>query len=1109
MHGTSERTRPFVGRARELRELRGGLGEMRAGQSRLHLIAGEPGIGKTRTCQELAAVARAEGMRALWGACHEGEGAPAYWPWMRILRAALDDGLVRDDPARTFPHVAALLADAGTDAATPEQARFRLFDDVTRFLKAAAASAPLVLVLDDLHWADRPSLRLLRFVARELHEAPIMLVGTYRHTEVGPDHPLAEVIADATLAARLTLGGLDAAEVAEYLALAGGAAAPGSVAAAVHEQTEGNPFYVAEVARFLNLDEHGEGAVTPALAIPETVREVIRRRVDRLSAPCRDLLAVAAAAGAEFEVACVQRAAGRALPETMTLLDEAAAARIVEASADARGRFAFCHSLIRRVLYDQLTPLRRIELHRQLGETLEAIYGPAREAHLAELAHHFFEASVDGDVARAVDYSARAAAHALARVAYEEAVGHYARALAALDFRGGDQRRRCELLVALGDAEMQSGESVRAKRTLREAADLARALGAGDLLARAALAFGWWLEPGKTDHYLVDLLEEAARMLPAEDGALRVLVLAHLAAELWYSGTPARRAALSAEAVAMARRVGDGRALTFALSSRHLALWGPANVEERLAVAGEVVRLATAIGDVERVLQGRVWQVVDFLELGDIQAVDVGIALCERLAAELRQPGYVWWTEIFRAMRALVDGRFGEAEGLIHQAFATGQHAQNENATQVYATQMFVLRREQGRLAELEPAFKGMVEQYPDIPSWRCGLAMLYAQLGRLEEARAEFERVAVDDFATLPRDLFWLIGMALLAEVCCALGDAARAAILYELLLPYAGRTMVTGRAVVCAGSAQHSLAILAALAGRAADAERHFEHALAMNLRLGARPFAAYTRFEYARHLLGRGDAAARARGVTLLGDARDAARALGMALLLRRVDAIASDVPELNAAPPAAGAAPPGVAAGAAPGAARTAVFRRDDAGWTVGFAGTTIRVKHAKGVQFLATLLRLPGTEMHALDLVAEQELGAADETASAVRRALGDAGELLDRKARSAYKQRLDELRDQLAEAKATGAVETAVRLDDEIAFLVRELARAVGLGNRERRAGSAAERARLNVTRAIKTAEDAIAALHPALGDYLRATIRTGTFCVYEPTRATPVDWSF
>ena len=1115
-----QHARPFLGREREMRELRSALGEMLAGRSRLYLIAGEPGIGKTRACQELAAGARADGIRVHWGPCHEGEGAPAYWPWIQVLRAASagDSPTAgraasrrRGDLGSEFREVAQLLAgDApGADAATPEQARFRLFDGVTRFLKHVAERAPVLVILDDLHWADRPSLRLLRFLARELHDARLLVVGTYRHTELGAEHPLADVIAEPTLGERLLLGGLREAEVSRFLELSTGAPPSRAVLTAVYGQTEGNPFFVGEVARLLALDAPGTDAATGLpgpLEIPDSVRDVIRRRVDRLGAECREVLAIAAAAGVEFEVVCVQRTAARSLAATMTLLDEAAAAGLVETRAGP-GQYAFCHSLIRRVVYDQLTPLRRIELHRTLGEVLEALYGTDREDHLSELAHHFFEAAVGGDADRALEYSTRAATQALVRVAYEEAVGHFERALTALDFMGVDEHRRCELLVARGEAEMQAGESTCAKRTLREAADLARKRGAGELLARAALAFGWWLEPGKTDHYLVELLEEAVRVLGAEDGALRARVLAHLAAELWYTGTPERRAELSREAVAMARRLGDRRALTFALSSRHLALWGPANVEERLAVAGEVVRLATAIGDVERVLQGRVWQVVDFLELGDIQAVDVGIALCARLADELRQPGYHWWVEVFRGMRALLAGHFAEAEASIYQAFATGQNAQNENATQVFATQMFLLRREQGRLAELEPAFKGMVEQYPDIPSWRCGLAMLYTQLDRMEEARAEFERVAVDDFGGLPQDLFWLIGMALLADVCCSLGDRTRAVVLYELLLPYAGRTVVTGRAVVCAGSASHWLGTLAAECDRFTEAARHFEEALAMNLGLGARAFAAYTRFEYARLLLRRDAPGDRARAVELLRQARATAGEIGMGSLSRRLEAEATRVPEL-ARPVAAAATPPAAPAGA--GLVQEGVFRRDGRGWTIAFAGTTVRVKDAKGVRFLATLLRAPGLEIHALDLVAGSTDGGGRGTdAAALQHALGDAGELLDLKARTAYKQRLDELRLALAETKAAGAADDAVRLEDEIAFLARELARAVGLGNRERRAGSAPERARLNVTRAIKAAEDTIAGLHPGLGAYLRATIRTGTFCVYEPTRERPVAWTF
>jgi tetratricopeptide (TPR) repeat protein len=1099
---TGERARPFVGRTAELAELRAALLEAVAGRGRLYLIAGEPGIGKTRACQEVAALAPDLGMRALLGSCTDGEGAPAYWPWTQVLGACVGGATSRRrmrETLRRHPTVSPLLGGAsvpGPDAATPEQARFRFFNDVTSVLTAAARMQPLLIVLDDLHWADTPTLRLLRFLARALHDARILVVGTYRQTELPRDHPLTD-LAELGVGERIELGGLREAEVARFLELSAGRPMPNALVSAVYGQTEGNPFFVGELVRFLALHER---SVDPPradapLAVPHSVRDVIRGRLRALQPECREVLTIASAIGREFDVAALQPAVERPLDTLMGMLEHAASAGVVEASRGAPGRYAFCHSLIRRVLYDEITPLRRIEIHRRLGEILETLYGPGREEHLAELAHHFFEAALGGDAEKAIDYATRAATQALARVAYEEAAAQYERALQALELRQPDDQRRCRLLVALGDARMQAGETAVAKRTLRQAAELARNIGAGELLARAALAFGWWVEPGKTDHYLVDVLEEAVRVLGDGDSALRARVLAHLAAELWYSGTPERRAALSLEAVEMARRVGDRRALTFALSSRHLALWGPENVEERLAVAGEVVRLATEIEDTERVLQGRVWQVVDFLELGDIQAVDVGIALCGRLADELRQPGYLWWTAVFRGMRALLDGRFAAAETLIHDAFAIGQRAQTENATQVFATQMFLLRREQGRLAELEPAFKGMVEQYPDIPSWRCGLAMLYTQVNRLEEAHKEFERLARHDFTDLPRDLFWLIGIVLLADVCCSLEDRPRAARLYDLLLPYAERIVVTGRAVVCAGSVAHSLGILAALCGRTEEATRHFEQALAMNERLGTRPFAAYTRHAYAAMLLANRDPVVRARALALLAAAHATATELGMGLLLPRIEALEVDLP---APSPTAGAAPP------LPATQEQAIFRREGRTWTIVYDGTTCRVKDANGLRFVARLLRHPGLELHALDLVAE---AAGDGGDPPLRHALGDAGELLDRQACTAYRQRLDDLRQRLAEAKAAGAEEAGTRLEDEIEFLTRELSRAVGLGNRVRRAGSAAERARLNVTRAIKAAEQTLAGLNSSLGRHLRTTIRTGTFCVYRPDPARSVAW--
>jgi hypothetical protein len=314
-----------------------------------------------------------------------------------------------------------------------------------------------------------------------------------------------------------------------------------------------------------------------------------------------------------------------------------------------------------------------------------------------------------------------------------------------------------------------------------------------------------------------------------------------------------------------------------------------------------------------------------------------------------------------------------------------------------------------------------------------------------------------------------------------------------------------VTGRAVVCAGSAAHSLGILARLAAGHTEAERHFEHALAMNTQLGARPFAAYTRYEYASMLFARGDAVDRPRARELLGQARDTAMELGMGLLLERVE-------RLERAESARAAAVPATRdrSAASETARQHAVFRKEAHGWTIAYEGTSFRVKDSKGLGYVATLLRHPGVEFHALDLIAGDHASESGEPSDlSVRRDLGDAGELLDRKARSAYKQRLHDLRERLEEAKALGAADAATHVEEEIDFLTRELSRAVGLGNRERRAGSVAERARLNVTRAIKAAEEMITALNPLLGGHLRSTIRTGTFCVYQPDPGDRVSWTF
>jgi tetratricopeptide (TPR) repeat protein len=347
--------------------------------------------------------------------------------------------------------------------------------------------------------------------------------------------------------------------------------------------------------------------------------------------------------------------------------------------------------------------------------------------------------------------------------------------------------------------------------------------------------------------------------------------------------------ALSEEAVAIARRIEDPRTLATCLDARHYALWLPENVEERLEVAAELRRVAEATGDPELELQGAGWTIIDLMELGDIEGVDIQIAAASKLAEALHRPIWLWWTSLFRGARAQLAGEFDEAERIAQETLAIGQRGQAENALHYYAQAMFNIRREQGRLAEVEGAVRGFIELYPAIPAWRSALALLLIELGRPDEARAEFESTAEGGFSEFPRDANWLIAITLLAEVCGGLGDAARAEELYGLLAPYAGRNVVVGRNATNNGSASRLLGILATARHEYELAERHFREAQEMHVRMGARPWHARTQMAWAEMLLERrrGDDVARAG--ELLADAILVADALGMVVLAERARAL----------------------------------------------------------------------------------------------------------------------------------------------------------------------------------------------------------------------------
>jgi class 3 adenylate cyclase len=1199
----------------------------------------------------------------------------------------------------------------------PTEARFRLFDSITRFLENSARRQPLVIVVDDLHWADKPSLVLLQFIAREIARAPLLLVGSYRDGAVGRQHPLFQTLGELArepACRRLVLSGLSEGEVGLFVELATGRRPPAGLVSTVANATEGNPFFVGEVVRLLasegRLEQYAEGD-SWSVRLPEGVREAVGRRLDHLSTDCHRILTLASVAGRTFRLEALARLSGLSRDRLLDLLEEAKATRLVSEVPRAFGYYRFSHALIRETLHEDVPTARRVALHRRIGEVLEELYAAKLEPHVAELAYHFFEAARGGgDVEKAIAYAQRAGMRATTLLAYEDAASHYERALAALEAKDpDDSTQRCELLLAVGEAQNNSGDRDRARETFLKAAAVARRLGASDRLAQAALGLGpgfLGFEFGILEDALVGLLEEALETVPEGDSLLRSRVLGSLAMALYWSPARERSVTLSEKAVETARRVGDPATLAAALHSARWALWGSEGPERRLTAADEIVRLATEAGDVAMILTGRAWRFTSLLELGDAPGLNLESERISHLEQRLRQPRFLWLSTQWRAMRALLTGRFAEAEELAHSVLSTAPRGQDRAAVhgieQAFGVQMLILRREQGRLQELEPALKGFIERYPSVPGWRAALAWVLSDLGREAEARDEFEQLATNRFGQIPRDVNWLVSMSLLAETCALLRDARRAATLYELLLPYADRCVVVSFAVASFGSVARYLGMLAAAMSNWEEAAQHFARAIEVDERMGARPWVAHTQREYARMLLVRAQPGDRERSVGLLARSLETAKKLdgkaltekALALELRADELVAADVrtsidavaclvssksPDLHWHAGSDGTitilftdiegfgaiaqrlgeeraqgvlqahhaivrdevaahagveiecqrdgfalafATPrgaltcaiavqcaivayndlhpieplrlriGLHTGAATGdvacvlgttvmpaariaaharggeilvsspvrdrwatlhglsfvkvraiklrgessmraiyrvdwaAARPAkealssagghnVFRREGEYWTLAYEGTVCRLKDAKGLHHIALLLGHPGKQFKAEALVAATEpeiIGTPRAESSGEGgfgedrvSGLGDAGSLLDEKAKEAYKRRLRELRGELTEAEEFNDFGRAEAARAEIEMLTTQLAAAVGLGGRDRKAASSAERARLTVTKRIKDALNKISEGHPALGEYLVSAIKTGHWCTYHPARR--VDW--
>ncbi|MBA3653096.1 MAG: AAA family ATPase [Actinobacteria bacterium] len=884
----------FVGRDRELDRLHAAWKEAVAGTRRAVLIGGEPGVGKTRLAAEVATQVAADGI-VLYGRCDEDLGV-AYQPFAEALRASAasctDEELVHRigrsgaSLARLVPELRERLPDLPAPLSVEADAeRYLLFEGVAEFIAAAASEQAVLLVLDDLQWATKPTLVLLRHLLRSTVPMNVLIVGTFRDTELDRAPLLADTLADLRRDSdveRISLSGLDRASVAAFVAAAGYEAsdATAELAEAVHAGTQGNAFFVGEVLRHLR--ESGDAALAD-VGLPPGVKDVVISRLTRLSATTNRVLTMASVVGPRFELSLLERLTDLDPDEVLDALDEAVRARVI-VELPLVGHYTFAHALFRQVLIGELTASRRARLHWRITEALAAM--PNAEGKVEELAFHSVEAGAVGDVRQAAGYALRASQRALERLAYEPAVEMATQGLDALAGASiNDHRAKAELLLALAGANNFTADMAGMKRAAKRAADEAAADGWVEGQARAAVLYGRWVELGVADPVVGRLCSDALAALPDDDLRSRARVLTTLANyRVNGESQGAAVSALAEESLALARRAADYDSLAWALYLRAVTLSSTGDVGQRLALAEELVALSGGRDDSRGRLDGLVMRATTRLELGDVAGFEADTAELEELGRQFHWWAADFWAGNFRIMADVLHGRFAEGEAKAEEQFKRG--AQDVNAFNAYAAQLFAARRELGALAEIEPLIAGGVADDQALIAFRSALALTWVDLGRPADAARELDALAVDEFGALPRDVSYTACLVMLTETAMSLGAHQYAAVLRRLLLPHAGHLIVAGGGIVCFGAADRYLGMLAGAAGDGPAALEHFAAAVALEEGVGSAPGAARTRYWWARQLMAGGDRAGRREAQGLLAKAVEVADNLGMKPLARQV-------------------------------------------------------------------------------------------------------------------------------------------------------------------------------------------------------------------------------
>ncbi|MDX6704444.1 MAG: hypothetical protein QOI48_290 [Solirubrobacteraceae bacterium] len=862
----------FVGRRDLMDRLARRYSLSDAGERQFVLLCGEPGVGKTRLAAQFARRAHADDATVLYGRS-DAESIVPYQPFITAIQQylthnasnALTDELDLElsELGRFIPglrrNAPALLDSVAVE---PDARRYRLFEAVKRVLEFVAADRPVVLILDDLQWADTSTALLLRHIVQQLHDVRLLLLGTLRDVEDCRSDDLVQLLArlrPQPSFERIPIHGFDAAETAELVAAHKMGDPTDGFIRRLRHATGGNPLFIGETLKSLSETESPTGGAVVSeraltrIGVPEGVKEMIAQRILRLSEATRHVLAVAAVIGVEFHLSVLEALLQQPADDIIATLEEATAAGLVREDEEDFDRLVFTHATVRDALCEQQSLSRRVRLHLRIGEALELI-GRSSVTNPAELAHHFFASRQIDDGRKAFRYCMEAGDGAARALAHEDAAEHYHRALVALEMHAPrEDRQRCDVLLALGGVELRQGDPA-ARRTFAQAAALARQQGQPEQLSRAALGFaGPYSEAGIVDRDAITLLHEALARLDEDDGALRAQLTARLADALQFAPDRARSAALSHAALVMARRTGDTRTLVTALESRHTALLQIEHLDERLRLSEELLALADDVGERELKALGLHWRIYDLLEASEVAAARSAHLALVRLAGDLRQPLYQHFAVGWEVVWAQMAGRVSESERLALEAFELGKQAQARDAETVYAIQVIILRRREGLLSDHVSQIEAAIEKHPSLVAWRALLPLAHLAAGRQDEAAAAFQRIAHDEFSAVPRDMFWFTAMCVLAESCAVIGDQARAQLLYEMLSPYKDRNVQVTQAAFL-GSAERYLGLLAAGMSRWDVASAHFESAIAKN-EAGDCPVAAgVVRRDYAEMMLAR---------------------------------------------------------------------------------------------------------------------------------------------------------------------------------------------------------------------------------------------------------------